>query len=458
MQGTTHRLGAALVAGLVVLAGSAPAVHAQILPGSQVRMARPTNGFNFPGVINPNFQLAPGLSISQAAFNNALLGQSFRAFPRSSFAFNPFLNSPASTPGTGFGSPVLSTLGGAGLGAFSGAASLSTNPYGLDSTLSTGGYGGGGYGGGGYGGGGYGYEDPTAGFLRGTSDVIRAQGDYLKNVQQARLLQTSADESRLDYRRRLIEEARYERMSQPTAEDVRQQQLADELNRARHEPPISDIISARSLNELLRHLSNDPARPKGQPVALDDEVLKHINVTGVNPNGASVGLLKDEGKLQWPPSLAGAEFQAPRELLSKTLRNVVQNVKSGESVGTGSLNDLKTDLAQLNNLVSKSELSATDYIEAKSYLDQVAAAVRALGDKDVANYFNHKFNAKNVAELIDDMRTKGYDFAPAAPGDEGAYRALQQALAAYDYSITPQPTVTKTAPTPPTEDKKPESK
>jgi hypothetical protein len=187
-------------------------------------------------------------------------------------------------------------------------------------------------------------------------------------------------------------------------------------------------------------------------------VLKHINVTGVNPSGASVGLLKDEGKLQWPPSLSSAEFQAPRELLSKTLRNVVQNVKSGESVGTGSLNDLKTDLAQLNNLVSKSELSATDYIEAKSYLDQVAAAVRALGDKDVANYFNHKFNAKNVAELIDDMRTKGYDFAPAAPGDEGAYRALQQALAAYDYSITPQPTATKTAPTPPTEDKKPESK
>jgi hypothetical protein len=454
MQGTTHRLGAALVAGLVVLAGSAPLVHGQILPGPIVN-GRPSTGLNFPGVINPNFQLAPGLTISQAAFNNALLGASFRAFPRRTFAFNPFLNTPAFTPGMGFNSPVLSTFGGAGLGAFPAAASLSTNPYGMDSTLSTAGYGSP-YSGSGYGG--YG-EDPIAGFLRGTSDVIRAQGDYLKNVQQSRALQTKADEGRLDYRRRLIEEARYERMSQPTAEEVRQQQLGNELNRARHEPPISDIVSARSLNDLLRHLSNDPTRPKGQTIALDDEVLKHINVTGVNPNGASVGLLKDEGKLQWPPSLAGAEFQAPRELLSKALRNVYQNLKSGESVGSGSLNDLKTDLAQLNNLVSKSELSATDYIEAKSYLDQVASAVRALGDKDVASYFNHKFNAKNVAELIDDMRTKGLDFAPAAPGDEGAYRALQQALAAYDYSISPQPTATKSAPTPPTEVKQqPESK
>jgi len=181
---------------------------------------------------------------------------------------------------------------------------------------------------------------------------------------------------------------------------------------------------------------------------VDDEVLKKINVTGVNPNGASVGLLKDEGNLQWPQPLMTGEFKAPRELLSKTLRTVVQNLKSSESVGSGSLNDLKTDLAQLNLLVSKSELSATDYIEAKTYLDQVAGAVRALGDKDVASYFNHKFNSKNVAELVDDMRTKGLDFAPAAPGDEGAYRALQQALAAYDYIVSP-PASAKPAPTPP---------
>jgi hypothetical protein len=456
MKPTVHQLAGAILAGLVALSGMAPAAHAQFNP----------NRFpsNFPVItpqpVNPNFQIAPGLRINQAAFNTAVMGRALSQIPPYAFGFNPYtspvLNTTPFAPGVGFPSPMLSTFGGmAGLAASPSTASLTTNPYGMNSTLSTGGAG---YGGSPYGGyGGYG-EDPTAGFLRGTSDVINAQGNYLKNVQSARLIQTSADEGRIDYRRRLIEEANYERMSQPTAEEVRQQQLKSELNRARHQPPISDIISARSLNDLLHHLSNDPARPKGDrdnPIALDDEVLKHINVTGVNPNGASVGLLKDEGKLQWPQSLMGAEFQAPRELLSKTLKNVVQNLKSGESVGTGSLNDLKKDLAQLNILVSNSELSATDYIEAKSYLDQVASAVRALGDKDVANYFNHKFNAKNVAELIDDMRTKGLDFAPAAPGDEGAYRALQQALAAYDYGVSPQDTSKKPAPTPPAEVKQP---
>jgi hypothetical protein len=448
MKPTVHQLAGALVAGLVALGGFAPTAHAQFNP-----RRFPSN---FPVItpqpVNPNFLIAPGLRLNQAAFNTAVIGRALSQIPPYAFGFNPYtspvLNTTPFAPGVGFPSPMLSTFGGMpGLVANPSTASLSTNPYGMNSTLTTAGAG---YGASPYssGYGGYG-EDPTAGFLRGTSDVINAQGNYLNAVQKARLIQTSADEGRIDYRRRLIEEARYERMSQPTAEEVRQQQLKSELNRARHEPPISDIISARSLNDLLHHLSNDPARTKGPAIAVDDDVLKHINVTGVNPNGASVGLLKDEGKLQWPQSLMGAEFQAPRELLGKTLRNVVQNLKSGESVGTGSLNDLKKDLAQLNLLVSNSELSATDYIEAKSYLDQVASAVRALGDKDVANYFNHKFNAKNVAELIDDMRTKGLDFAPAAPGDEGAYRALQQALAAYDYGISPQDTSKKPAPTPP---------
>jgi hypothetical protein len=440
MSSKVRRLGAVLLAGLVALSGQVATVHAQIRPGPQVRGAPSRIGGvgSFPGVINPNFQVAPGLTISQAAFNTALLGQSARQFPRSTLGFNPFTASPAFTPGMGFPSPLLSTVGGAGLGAFPTTASLSTNPYGMNSMTTAGS-------GGSYSGSSYGQEDPTAGFLRGTSDVLREQGNYLKNVQQARLLQTSADESRLDYRRRLIEEARYERMSQPTAEEVRQEQSASELDRARHEPPISDIISARSLNDLLHHLSNDPTRPMGGLVAVDDDVLKHINVTGVNPSGAGVGLLKDGGNLQWPLSLTTAEFKGPHELLSKTLKNVAQNLKSGESVGIGGLNDLKTDLAQLNMLVSKSELSATDYIEARSYLDQVGSAIRALGDKDVASYINHKFKAKNVAELVDDMRTGGLDFAPAAPGDEGSYRALQQALAAYDYSISPQQTTKQPA-------------
>ena len=98
-----------------------------------------------------------------------------------------------------------------------------------------------------------------------------------------------------------------------TTEELRQQQLARDLARSRHEPPIEEIASGKSLNDLLHHLTSDPARPKGPNVPLDDEVMQRINVTGPTETAASVGLLKDEGNLQWPQALKGHEFDEPRE-------------------------------------------------------------------------------------------------------------------------------------------------
>jgi hypothetical protein len=54
---------------------------------------------------------------------------------------------------------------------------------------------------------------------------------------------------------------------------------------------------------------------------------------------------------------------------------------------------------------------------ARQYLDQLGSAVTALHDPNAANYFNQTWTAKgrNVAELVENMRKNGLDFAPAAP-------------------------------------------
>ncbi len=64
--------------------------------------------------------------------------------------------------------------------------------------------------------------------------------------------------------------------------------------------------------------------------------------------------------------------------------------------------------------------------------------MRALGNPDVGDYFNQKFAAKGktTAELVKYMSDKGLKFAPATPGDEAAYRAVHQALAIYDVSLS----------------------
>ena len=445
MNSMLRRSGAAALTGLLVLVGFGTAAQ-PVFPAR--------NPFAAPFIPpNPNFQVAPGLSVSQAAFNTAILGRALRQIPPYALGYNPYAapavaSVPYMAPLGGY-SPTLATYPGMGAGGYPSTATLTTNPVGgYDPGTAAPGYGG--YGAGPYGG--YGTEDPTAGFLRGSADVVNATGNYYKNVQSARLIQTQADESRIDYRRRLIDEARYERMNLMTSEEIRQQNLARDLSRARHEPPIEDIASAKSLNDLLHHLINDPNRPKGQNIPLDEDVLRRVNVTSPTQASASVGLLRDDGNLQWPQSLLGHEFDTAREHLGKSLAGVVAGLKFNNAVKPGDIRDLNADLDQLSKSVEKSELSVGDYIAARDYLSQVGSAIRALQDPNVANYFNHKFNAKNVAELVDDMRTKGLDFAAAAPGDEGAYRALHQALVAYDYSIAPTQPTAAPKPTPPQEE------
>jgi hypothetical protein len=83
------------------------------------------------------------------------------------------------------------------------------------------------------------------------------------------------------------------------------------------------------------------------------------------------------------------------------------------------------------------DLTPTFYLEARTYLGNLADAARALSQKDVANYFNGKYalSAKTVPELVTQMSELGLQFAPAVPGDEAAYAALHSALAAYETAV-----------------------
>jgi hypothetical protein len=424
-----RRAGTALLAASMVLGLTVSTSRAQVrLPPIAT-----------PSVVNPAFTTAPGIQIYSNLYNTALLGRAIRSIPPYAFGYNPYptpiINSAPILNNMPYLSPtypsVLSGYSGLG-GGYPTSATLTTNPYGYDSSLTSSQYGNNGYGG--YGG--YGYMDPSYGFLSGSADVINANGNYWKSIQQARLMQTQADQAKIDYRRRLIDEARYERGLLPTTEELRQQELTRNLEWSRHQPPIGDITSAKALNSLLHHL-NDPSVAKPGPnVPIDDEVLKRINVTSPNRTGASLGLLKDADNLQWPQALAGKDFDQARSDLGMRLQDVLQDLKGANPVKAGKVKDLNEDLQKLRNQVENSDMSPTDYIEARLYIDQIRSAIQALDDPNVVANFNHKFNAKNVAELVDGM--KGWDFGPAAPGDEWAYRALHQALVAYDFGVSGQ--------------------
>jgi hypothetical protein len=82
----------------------------------------------------------------------------------------------------------------------------------------------------------------------------------------------------------------------------------------------------------------------------------------------------------------------------------------------------------------RSGWSATDAIEAAGFLAELKDSAALLAQPDVGGYYRGDYAAKGatVRELAGHMAAKGLRFAPAAPGDEPAYRAVRRALAQYD--------------------------
>jgi len=286
------------------------------------------------------------------------------------------------------------------------------------------------------------YYDPYGGALTGYANVISAVAQSNVTFQQARIVQQQANQSMLDTRRRLFDQIRYERMSIPTPEEVRVHDMEVALNRARRNPPLVEIWSGLALNDLLKYLiKQQGAGMRGPRIDLDEDMLRHINVnTG---RGGNVGLLKDGGKLQWPLSLQRPEFTEARKTLTQLLPDAIQQVQFNNPLSPGILKDIQTALQNLTDTLNKevnaanSDLSASQYIDARRYLNQLNEGFKALQDPNAPNFFNKKWSArgKTVAELIKNMDLGGLEFAPATSGDEGPYRALYNALVAYDSGI-----------------------
>jgi hypothetical protein len=319
------------------------------------------------------------------------------------------------------------------------------NSFGGYGGLYAGGYGGyGGYGMyGGYGGyfGGFSPylglgQNVYQGYLYGAASVTNADAQYQKTIQQAKLIRQEAVRSRMDTRRKMVEEAEYERMHMPDPEKIRQENVKRQLEHARVDPPLADIWSADALNTLLAHLIKMQGQgERGPNVPLSEDILREVNLT-TGESRANPGLLRDNGALQWPTPLLDPKFKEPREDLNRRLKEAVNAVKVNREADKGTIKDLRADLQALTDALEANvqSLSPAQYIDARRYLNMLGHAIKALEDPNISDFLNQKWVAtgKNVAELVKFMGERGLRFAPAIPGEEPAYRALYHALAAYD--------------------------
>ncbi len=386
---------------------------------------------------SPFFQVRPGLTLQQAAFNIATLGRAASFVPPHALGFNPF---------TPFASPFLGPYG---PGVAPGGGGF---PFGAGGTLLTNPYGGGGFGTG-FDGSSfssspyypYYYENPFGSYLRGGADVINAQGRFLVNEQQARLLREQVKAERVAHRKRVFDEYLYERERTPTAEQLREEERLVQRDRSRNNPPLTEVYSAKALNDLLVDLQRlqgtgafTTIRDRVPQFPVEEDTVKRINFSSVK-GGGNIGLLKNDGRLSWPVGLMGQEFKVERERLSSLAQEAVGQVATNTRVDGGTLQQIATDVDRLQNQLSKQvrELTPAQYIEAKQFLNNFEDAIKALRQPDVGNFFSGKYapKVKTVGELVDFMTKNGLHFAPATPGDQSAYAALHRALAVYDFAV-----------------------
>lgn len=270
--------------------------------------------------------------------------------------------------------------------------------------------------------------------LFGAANLLGSEGAYLNSREQAEQVHESVMQAKIDNRRRALEEYLIQRDTVPTPEEYRERNQKVELQRGLSEPPLTEIWSGKSLNDLLAHIQK--LRTKGglaAAVALEEDTLPHLNVTSGNHAG-HIGLLKKDGRLTWPTALLNPNRKIERDQLAELLPQAIRQA-SNNRLEPATLKAITQAVEQLEKQLAAdvADLTPSQYIEAKRFLNHLKGALTVLQQPDAANYFNGKYSAKgkSVAELVKHMTDTGLRFAPAAPGDEKAYHAVHKALALY---------------------------
>jgi hypothetical protein len=292
--------------------------------------------------------------------------------------------------------------------------------------------------------GGYGgyYPGAVGGALQGVASVTQANAQGVNTLQQARITSQQADQSRLDTRRKLFDEIRYEQANTPGWEDMREAEQRLALRTSRNSPTNADVWSGGSLNSLVANDAKIQRETglRGPYVPIDPQLLQRINVTdGTVRTGA--GLFRAPGgKLTWPIDLADPRYNQDRMDIDRLTAAALKQLENAGSVEAGTMKDLlaavKTLQAHIDGAIA--DMTPSEYTSAARYANQLLESSRTLAAPNANKFFNGKLQAKgsNVAEFIYDLDKNGLKIAPATTGDESAYNALLNMLLDYDAGLT----------------------
>jgi hypothetical protein len=382
------------------------------------------------------------LQMSRAAFANSMLNSNpafampftgtpaftpFGGNPSAGFAANNFM---PGTPGVPFGS----IAGMAGSNPYAPLTSAFdpyvANPYSASSSYSNP------------------YSNPAAGpglTLGGAADVMRAYGTLITKQEQARILRQEYYREKLKTKQATFDLDMYIKNNTPDYNKVQEKIIKSILGRIQNASNPAEIVEGRSLNFLLDDVDKNYTKAAISEIPLDENVLKHLNIKPAGVGTASLGLLRDAGKLQWPSALMDMLSPDVRSDMEAKAQLLAQSAAKGKERDLNALKDLRIQIDQtMAQLLKKANSYGTpEYVDAKRFLNDLDNARLAIerGNAGAQIQFQAlvaKGEIQNVNQLVTVMVKNGWRFAPALQSDEAAYRAVHSALVAYDVAVNQQ--------------------
>ncbi|HJT78051.1 MAG TPA: hypothetical protein VJ739_12680 [Gemmataceae bacterium] len=283
-----------------------------------------------------------------------------------------------------------------------------------------------------------GFEDPYKvyippapnywGYGSAIGDVIRAQGEFLIDIQRVNLMQQQLIREKLTTRKAQLEHWDWEHKFFARVYEERKELAHDvELRRIVSDARPQEIDSGAALNSLLKELIQASDQlSAGTSHAVDPEWLPHLHVNCVNGNS---GLLKGD-KVAWPLLVLGrSDLSGERTEIEQLLNKAKAAAIRGDTPAV-QLIDLRRRVDQLEGrLRDERRTGGVDdwrpgqYVAALRSLNELKDSLAILERPDAATYLN-PLQGKDVVELVKYMKGNGLTFAPATWGDERFYTAL----------------------------------
>ncbi len=285
------------------------------------------------------------------------------------------------------------------------------------------------------------YFDPTG--LQGASQVIRAQGQFMKDAEMARIMRERAKQAYLETKKARFDLEQYIRENTPTYTDEQVKVVKETLERIQQDATPTEISNGKALNVLLKDLSK--LRVKAGSISTNSihpNILQQINVTfGDNGN---LGILRG-GNLEIPVALQ-EESIVPKQVqkdITFQAKTLYEQASRG-NIEAAVLKDLRNNLEMIRENLSKNvnNIPTRHYIQGNRFLNHFNEALRALETNNFATKVNkyQEFvqQGRKLDEFVGFMVDNGLSFAGATPGDEAAYEAIYNQMVNLDIALNAQ--------------------